>query len=107
MIRRKNHGFQAAVQNGPAADAHDCIMAPILRGSTEYKVVARLHRARKRAPLNRHPDRTKRAIVLKAVKVWPDKRRTNEAGPGRKNGLSDRQKMTMKKRCATMLELLD
>ena len=31
MIRRKNHGFQAAVQNGPpprsfAADAHDCIM---------------------------------------------------------------------------------
>ena len=89
-----------------AADAHDCIVVRVL-GPTGYKVVARFHRARKRAPLNRHPDRTKRAIVLKAVKVWPDKRRTNEAGPGRKNGLSDRQKMTMKKRCATMLELLD
>jgi hypothetical protein len=89
-----------------AADAHDCIVVRVL-GPTGYKVVARLHRARKRAPLNRHPDRTKRAIVLKAVKVWPDKRRANEAGSGRKNGLSDRQKMTMKKRCATMLELLD
>jgi hypothetical protein len=83
-----------------ATDAHDCIVVRVL-GPTGYKVVARLHRARKRAPLN------KRAIVLKAVKVWPDKRRANEAGSGRKNGLSDRQKMTMKKRCATMLELLD
>jgi hypothetical protein len=32
VIRRKNHGFQAAVQppRSFAADAHDCIMAPIL-----------------------------------------------------------------------------
>ena len=33
-----------------AADAHDCIMVRVL-GPTEYKVVARLIRARKRAPL--------------------------------------------------------
>ena len=33
-----------------AADAHDCIMVRIL-GPTGYKVVARLIRARKRAPL--------------------------------------------------------
>jgi hypothetical protein len=33
-----------------AADAHDCIMVQVL-GPTEYKVVARLNRARKRAPL--------------------------------------------------------
>jgi hypothetical protein len=66
-----------------AADAHDCIVVRVL-GPTGYKVVARLNRARKRAPLNRRPDRTKRAIVLKAVKVWPDKRRANEARLGKK-----------------------
>jgi len=33
-----------------AADAHDCIMVRVL-GPAEYKVVARLNRARKRAPL--------------------------------------------------------
>jgi hypothetical protein len=33
-----------------AADAHDCIMVRVL-GPTEYKAVARLIRARKRAPL--------------------------------------------------------
>jgi len=33
-----------------AADAYDCIMVRVL-GPTEYKVVARLIRARKRAPL--------------------------------------------------------
>jgi hypothetical protein len=32
-----------------AADAYDCIMVRVL-GPTEYKVVARLIRARKRAP---------------------------------------------------------
>jgi hypothetical protein len=32
-----------------AADAHGCIMVRVL-GPTEYKVVARLIRARKRAP---------------------------------------------------------
>jgi hypothetical protein len=54
-----------------AADAYDCIMVRVL-GPTEYKVVARLIRARKRAP-DRHPDRTQRAVVLGAVKVWPAK----------------------------------
>src|ERR1022692_688018 len=53
-----------------AADAHDCIMVWVL-GPTGYKVVARLIRAQKRAPSDRHPDRSKRAIVLEAVKVWP------------------------------------
>src|SRR5262249_8750328 len=33
-----------------AADAHDCIVVPVL-GPTAYKVVARFNRARKRAPL--------------------------------------------------------
>jgi hypothetical protein len=33
-----------------AADAYDCIMVLVL-GPTEYKAVARLIRARKRAPL--------------------------------------------------------
>jgi hypothetical protein len=33
-----------------AADAHDCIMVRVF-GPAEYKVVARLNRARKRAPL--------------------------------------------------------
>ena len=43
-------------------------------GPTEYKAVARLIRARKAGlPFNRHPDRTKRAVVLEAVKVWPGK----------------------------------
>jgi hypothetical protein len=43
-------------------------------GPTEYKAVARLIRARKAgSPSNRHPDRTKRAVVLEAVKVWPGK----------------------------------
>jgi hypothetical protein len=50
-----------------AADAHDCIVVRVL-GPTGYKVVARLHRARKRAPLNRHPDRTKRAIASRPSK---------------------------------------
>jgi hypothetical protein len=53
-----------------AADAYDCIMVRVL-GPTEYKVVARLIRARKLSPLI--PDRTKRAVVLEAVKVWPGK----------------------------------
>jgi hypothetical protein len=51
-----------------AADAHDCIMVRVL-GPTEYKVVARLIRARSGLPSDRHPDRTKRVVVLEAVKV--------------------------------------
>src|SRR5215475_12367542 len=57
-----------------AADAHGCIMVRVL-GPTEYKVVARrISRARKSGlPSDRHPDRTERAVVLEAVKVWPGK----------------------------------
>jgi hypothetical protein len=55
-----------------AADAHGCIMVRVL-GPTEYKVVARLIRARKRVPSDRRPDLTERAVVLEAVKVWPGK----------------------------------
>jgi hypothetical protein len=43
---RENHGFHAVVQNGPAASE---------------------------LPSDRHPDRTKHAVVLEAVKVWPGK----------------------------------
>jgi hypothetical protein len=53
-----------------AADAHDCIMVRIL-GPTEYLVVARLIRARTRAPPERQPDRIERAAAIGAVKVWP------------------------------------
>src|SRR5277367_7008469 len=57
-----------------AADAHDCIMVRVL-GPTEYKVVARLIRARKRAPPLIVIVRTapSGAVVLEAVKVWPGK----------------------------------
>ena len=53
-----------------AADAYDCIMVRVL-GPTEYKVVARLIAPERGLPSDRHPDRTKRAVVLEAVKVWP------------------------------------
>ena len=53
-----------------AADAHDCIMVRVLR-PTGYKVVARLIAPASGLPSDRHPDRTKRAVVLEAVKVWP------------------------------------
>jgi hypothetical protein len=53
-----------------AADAHDCIMVRV-RGPTGYKVVARLIAPASGLPSDRHPDRTKRAVVLEAVKVWP------------------------------------
>src|SRR5208282_4736823 len=47
-----------------AADAHDCIVVRVL-GPTGYKVVARLNRARKRAPpLIVIPTAPSRAIVL-------------------------------------------
>ena len=55
-----------------AADAHDCIMVRVL-GPTGYKVVARLIAPASGLPSDRHPDRTKRAVVLEAVKVWPGK----------------------------------
>ena len=53
-----------------AADAHDCIMVRVL-GPTGYKVVARLIAPERGLPSDRHPDRTKRAVALEAVKVWP------------------------------------
>jgi hypothetical protein len=40
-------------------------------GPTGYKVVARLIAPASGLPSDRHPDRTKRAVVLGAVKVWP------------------------------------
>src|SRR5450755_2758221 len=57
-----------------AADAHDCIMVRVL-GPTEYKVVARSIAPASGLPSDRHPDRTKRAVVLEAVKVWPSRGR--------------------------------
>jgi len=55
-----------------AADAHDCIMVRVHR-PTAYKVVARLIAPASGLPSDRHPDRTKRAVVLGAVKLWPGK----------------------------------
>ena len=55
-----------------AADAYDCIKVRVL-GPTGYKVAARLIAPERGLPSDRHPDRTKRAVVLEAVKVWPGK----------------------------------
>jgi hypothetical protein len=44
-------------------------------GPTEYKVVARSFAPEGKLPSDRHPDRTKRAVVLEAVNVWPGKGR--------------------------------
>jgi len=87
-----------------AADAHDCIMVRVL-GPTGYKVVARLIAPASGLPSDRHPDRTKRAVVLETVKVWPGnggacrkdgatanldsfcaRQRKRSAGSGRRNG---------------------
>ena len=57
-----------------AADAYGCIMVRVLR-PTGYKVVVRLIAPTSGLPSDRHPDRTKRAVVLEAVKVWPGKTR--------------------------------
>ena len=53
-----------------AADAYDCIMVRVF-GPTEYKVVARLIRARKRAPLIVIPIAPGVPSCFEAVKVWP------------------------------------
>src|SRR6266568_6891387 len=92
-----------------AADAHDCIMVRVL-GPTGYKVVARLIAPERGLPSDRHPDRTKRAVVLEAVKVWPGNggarrkvgatanldsfcaRQRSEVRAGTKRRLSDRTK---------------
>jgi len=102
-----------------AADAHDCIMVRVL-GPTEYKVVARLIRARKRAPSDRHPDRTKRAVVLEAVKYGlassehaarlarrptltaPARDDVSEPGRDEETGFEIEQKLTKDKRFAAL-----
>jgi hypothetical protein len=104
-----------------AADAHDCIMVRVL-GPTGYKVVARLIAPASGLPSDRHPDRTKRAVVLEAVKVWPGnggacrkdgatanldsfcaRQRKRSAGRDEETGLSDRtKKLTKEKRCADL-----
>jgi hypothetical protein len=98
-----------------AADAHDCIMVRVL-GPTGYKVVARLIAPAGGLPSDRHPDRTKRAVVLEAVKVWPGNgracrkvgatanldsfcaRQRNEERVGTKKRLSDRTKKLTKEK---------
>jgi hypothetical protein len=82
--------------------------------------VARLIRARKSGlPSDRHPDRTKRAVVLGAVKVWPGKggvcrkvgatanldsscarRLCNTAGRGEETGLQVEQRNRSRKKDA-------
>jgi hypothetical protein len=57
-----------------AADAHGCIMVRVL-GPTEYKAVAQLIAPESGLPSDRYPDRSKRAVVLEAVKVWPGEAR--------------------------------
>jgi hypothetical protein len=104
-----------------AADAHDCIMVRVL-GPTGYKVVARLIAPASGLPSDRHPDRTKRAVVLETVKVWPGnggacrkdgatanldsfcaRQRKRSAGRDEETGLSDRtKKLTKEKRCADL-----
>src|SRR6267142_1441358 len=105
-----------------AADAHDCIMVRVL-GPTGYKVVARLIAPERGLLSDRHPDRTKRDVVLEAVKVWPGNggacrkglvrrptltvsvRAIGKRGAGRdeETGLSDRtKKLTKEKRCADL-----
>src|SRR3981189_910089 len=105
-----------------AADAHDCIMVRGL-GPTGYKVVARLIAPERGLPSDRHPDRTKRAVVLDTVKggpghggaVWTRvggtanldsfcaRQRQARCRSGRRNGLSDRtKKLTKEKRCADL-----
>jgi hypothetical protein len=84
--------------------------------------VARLIRARKSGlPSDRHPDRTKRAVVLGAVKVWPSeggvrrkvgatanldsscaRRLCNTAGRGEETGLQVKQRNRSRKKDAPL-----
>ena len=88
-----------------AADAHDCIMVRVL-GPTGYKVVARLIAPASGLPSDRHPDRSKRAIVLEAVKVWPDERRRMKPGRDEETDFQIEKKMTMKKDAPPCLNFL-
>jgi len=100
---------------GFAADAHGCIMVRVL-GPTGYKVVARLIRARKRAPLwssSRPHQACRRARSCQGV-AWqgrsmPQDRRDGQpwqllralalqyCGSGRRNGIPGRTKKPIKK----------
>ena len=56
-----------------AADAHECIMVRVL-DPPDTRSWRDLIRAQESGlPSDRHPDRTKRAVVLEAVKVWSGK----------------------------------
>ena len=57
-----------------AADAHDCIMVRVL-DPPNTRSWRDDPRPESGLPSDRHPDRTKRAVVLEAVKVWPGKTR--------------------------------
>jgi hypothetical protein len=108
-----------------AADAHDCIMVRVL-GPTEYKVVARLIAPASGLPSDRHPDRTKRAVVLEAAKVWPGKgracrkvgatanldssrarRRVQRAGRDEETAFRSNKETGEGKKCAALPKLLD
>jgi hypothetical protein len=66
-----------------AADAHDCIMVRVSR-PTEYKDVTRLIRVpQASSPSDRHPDHSKRAVVLGAVKARPAVAAEGAASPDR------------------------
>ena len=72
------HGCYAEEKNGSAASELRCRCAWLHHGSGP-----RTHRIqgcgaidprpKASSPSDRHPDRTKRAVVLEAVKVWPGK----------------------------------
>jgi hypothetical protein len=77
-IPRRPLAFMPNGRMGPplrsfAADAHDCIMVRVL-GPTGYKVVARFEpRPKAGSPLIVIATALSGAVVLEAVKVWPDK----------------------------------
>ncbi len=56
-----------------AADAHECIMVRVLDPPDTRSWRDCDPRPGSGLPSDRHPDRTKRAVVLEAVKVWPGK----------------------------------
>jgi len=68
-----------------AADAHDCIVVPVL-GPTAYKVVARFNRARKRAPL------------------WLSSRLHHRARSRQDESWRDRTKNPTMEKCVTLLD---
>ena len=104
-----------------AADAHECIMVRVL-DPPDTRSWRDLIRAQESGlPSDRHPDRTKRAVVLEAVKVWPGKggvRRKVGAsltaparvglqycGSGRRNGTPGRTKKPIKPMCPALKPL--